>query len=277
MFKWLFRGGGKAGRASGKGGKNRPRTPENMRVYAVGDIHGRRDLLEDLISVIKEDASHRDPSTKVKVIFLGDYVDRGMDSRGVIDLLLSRPFPDFETVFLKGNHEQAVIDFLREPKFGGTWKYYGGLETLHSYGVTGPTVSDEPDVFEAAAVEFAHALPNAHLDFLSNLPVSAVVGDYFLVHAGVRPGISIERQSAEDMLWIRDSFLNSREDFGKVIVHGHTPTEEPVIAPNRIGIDTGAYMTGVLTALVLEGEEQRFLQTGAGAGRAGSKFQAIGA
>ncbi len=237
-------------------------TPANMRVYAVGDVHGRLDLLEDLVGRIKDDVEDSARDKQIKIIFLGDYVDRGMDSRGVLDLLIANPFPDYETIYLKGNHEQAILDFLREPSFGTTWKYYGGLETLHSYGLTDALAATTPEDFEDVAEEFRSILPAEHLKFLSNLPARETVGDFCFVHAGFRPGIPLDRQVEEDMLWIRDSFLSSKHDFGKVIVHGHTPTEAPVLARNRIGIDTGAYMTGVLTALVLEGDEYRFLQTG---------------
>ena len=248
-----------------KRGGHSASTPENTRIYAIGDIHGRLDLLKDLVEKVKEDATSIHEGTEVVVVFLGDYVDRGMESCGVIDLLISDPFPDFRSVFLKGNHEQAILDFLKDPAFGTTWKYYGGLETLHSYGLTGALSATTAEDFVDVAEEFGDVLPKSHFEFLSDLPVTETVGDYCFVHAGMRPGIPLERQTEEDMLWIRDTFLSSKHDFGKIVVHGHTPTETPVLARNRIGIDTGAYMTGVLTALVLEGEDYRFLQTGHGA------------
>lgn len=165
---------------------------------------------------------------------------------------------------MKGNHELALLQFLGDAAFGKTWKYYGGLETLHSYGIKELTLTDDPAAFERAREHLIEVLPAAHRHFLETLEISAEFGGYFFAHAGVRPGIALHRQIEEDLLWIRDEFLTANRSFGKCIVHGHTPNEEVVIRPNRIGIDTGAYMTGVLTALVLEGTDRRFIQTGAG-------------
>ena len=235
--------------------------PEGMRIYAVGDIHGRDDLLARLLGQIEADARSR-PAQRNLLIFLGDYVDRGLQSKAVLDRLTGARLPGFEYVFLKGNHEQAMLQFLEDAAFGKTWKYYGGLETLHSYGITELTLSDDPADFERARERFDAALPHAHRHFLETLQLSAEFGGYFFAHAGVRPGVALHRQIEEDLLWIREDFLESSSRYGKVVVHGHTPREEVVVRPNRIGIDTGAYMTGVLTALVLEGEGKRFLQTG---------------
>lgn len=234
--------------------------PEGMRIYAVGDIHGRDDLLARLLDQIEADARSR-PYRRNLLIFLGDYVDRGLQSKEVLDRLTAPPLPGFEHVFLKGNHEQAMLQFLEDAAFGKTWKYYGGLETLHSYGVTELTRTDDPDAFERARERFAEALPAAHLNFLKSLNLSAEFGGYFFAHAGVRPGVPLHRQIEEDLLWIREGFIDSGRMFGKIVVHGHTPREDVVIKPNRIGVDTGAYMTGVLTAVVLEGTSHRFVQT----------------
>lgn len=238
------------------------RAPEATRLYAVGDIHGRDDLLAELLELIAEDAATLAPGFRRVLVFLGDYVDRGLQSSQVIERLVTLDLSPFEVVFLKGNHEQAMLQFLEDAQFGKTWKYYGGLETLHSYGVTELTLSDDPRDFERAREHFAHVLPVAHLDFLRRLQSSFECGDYFFVHAGVRPGLPLHRQIDEDMLWIRNEFLESDMNFGKIVVHGHTPREEVEIRPNRVGVDTGAYMTGVLTALVLEGSDMRLLQTG---------------
>ena len=235
--------------------------PEGMRIYAIGDIHGRDDLLSDLLARIERDARGA-PSSRKILIFLGDYVDRGLQSKQVLDRLTGAAPSGFERVFLKGNHEQALQQFLDDAAFGKTWKYYGGLETLHSYGITELTLSDDPADFERARERFNDVLPEAHRHFLRTLALSAEFGGYFFAHAGVRPGVPLHRQIEEDLLWIREDFLDSSSRYGKVVVHGHTPREEVVIRSNRIGVDTGAYMTGVLTALVLEGEERRFLQTG---------------
>lgn len=237
--------------------------PEDMRLYAIGDIHGRDDLLAQLLALIAADAKGRSAKRNT-LIFLGDYVDRGLQSREVLDRLTGDLIPGFERVFLKGNHEQALLQFLGDAAFGRTWKYYGGLETLHSYGIKELTLSDDPADFERARERFNEVLPESHRHFLETLPLSVEFGDYFFTHAGVRPGISLHRQIEEDLLWIRDDFLESGSSFGKVVVHGHTPKEEVVFRSNRIGVDTGAYMTGVLTALVLEGAGRRLIQTGGG-------------
>lgn len=237
--------------------------PEDMRLYAIGDIHGRDDLLAQLLDLIAADAKGCAAKRKI-LIFLGDYVDRGLQSREVLDRLTGDLIPGFERVFLKGNHEQALLQFLGDAAFGRTWKYYGGLETLHSYGIKELTLSDDPKDFERARERFDEVLPKSHRRFLEMLPLSVEFGDYFFTHAGVRPGIALHRQIEEDLLWIRDDFLESGSSFGKMIVHGHTPKEEVVFRSNRIGVDTGAYMTGVLTALVLEGSARRLVQTGGG-------------
>ncbi|MEQ8268812.1 MAG: metallophosphoesterase family protein [Parvibaculum sp.] len=246
------------------GGSGSPaQVPEGMRLYAIGDIHGRDDLLASLLDLVEADARQQAASRNI-LIFLGDYVDRGLQSRQVLDRLTGDPMPGFERVFLKGNHELALLQFLGDAAFGRTWKYYGGLETLHSYGITELTLSDDPADFEHARERFNDILPERHRHFLESLSLSAEFGDYFFTHAGVRPGVSLNRQIEEDLLWIRDDFLESGASFGKIVVHGHTPREEVVFRSNRIGVDTGAYMTGVLTALVLEGTSRRLLQTGSG-------------
>lgn len=237
-----------------------PAVPLGMRVYAIGDIHGRLDLLDQLHDLIQRDSEASQAPIKT-VVYLGDYIDRGWQSRGVIERLLERPLAGFRMHFLKGNHEQALLDFLDDPSVGPAWRNFGGTETMHSYGVAlsnAVTLSD----FEAARLDLAARLPASHLAFFRALKLSVTLGDYHFVHAGVRPGIALERQLQEDLLWIRDAFLESDDDFSKVIVHGHTPEPRPVIRPNRIGIDTGAYMTGILTCLVLERTARHFLQTG---------------
>lgn len=250
--------------AKGGGARSDPRAPDGMRLYAIGDIHGRDDLLADLLARIAEDA-RRAETARMVLIYLGDYIDRGLQSRQVIERLSAGAPEGFEAVHLKGNHESAMLEFLRDAQFGRTWKYYGGLETLHSYGVRDLMLSDDAGEFEQARRVFEQRMPEAHRRFLDGLSLSAVFGDYFFTHAGVRPGVALVRQVEDDLLWIREGFLQSRASFGKVVVHGHTPQEEPVFRPNRIGIDTGAYMTGVLTCLVLEGATQRLIQTGEGA------------
>lgn len=234
-----------------------PKIPDGVRVYAVGDIHGCRKELLNLIDVILED-SKTAPQDR-RIVYLGDYIDRGPDSRGVIEILLE-PLAGFNAEYILGNHDQSLLDFLNDPQIFLSWQNFGARETLMSYGVRPPLFEDE-NVYIKTRDELREALPRRHLSFLQNLSHSLTIGDYFFVHAGVRPGIPLDRQMLEDLLWIRDDFLASNTKFGKVIVHGHTPTMAPERRTNRIGVDTGAYMTGRLTAAVLEGTECRFLHS----------------
>jgi serine/threonine protein phosphatase 1 len=230
-------------------------------IYAVGDVHGRADLLAPLIDIIAEDAHAAAPSQPPVLIFLGDYVDRGADSRLVIDLIIALDGSDrFELRALKGNHEEAVLAFLQDAAFGQTWADFGGLQTLQSYGVVPPSLRTHMEDWERARVAFGQALPRAHLGFLANLELMATYGDYAFVHAGVRPGLALDAQNEHDLLWIRDEFLQARGPFGAVIVHGHTPKPEPFLGPHRIGVDTGAYATGVLTAVRILDADRSILQ-----------------
>lgn len=232
--------------------------PERGRLYVVGDIHGRSDLLDRMILEISRDLEVH-PTSECLTVTLGDYLDRGSDSRGVLDRLVSNPFPtDF--IALRGNHEELFEAFLRDPSTADHWRRLGGLETLRSYGVQVRSLMVGRN-YERAAEALQAAVPQAHLEFLASLKLSLTVGRYFLCHAGVRPGVPLEGQSAKDLLWIREQFLDSRADFGKIVVHGHTPIEQPEVRPNRINIDTGAFMTGRLTCVALESECIRFLST----------------
>jgi serine/threonine protein phosphatase 1 len=230
-----------------------------MRVYCVGDIHGRADLLEELHAMILADSEpyggHK------KVIYLGDYIDRGQYSKQVIGLLLDQALEGFESIFLRGNHEQALLDFLEYPDHAANWLNFGGLATLLSYGVQLNRIPAASDLV-AISVELRRNLPGAHLDFLNRLPLRHREGSYGFVHAGIRPGIPLAKQDAYDLLWIRDEFTGHALPHECIIVHGHSVSEKPELLPNRIGIDTGACYTGLLTCLVLEGRRQRFLQTG---------------
>lgn len=242
------------------------RIPDGVRVYAVGDIHGRADLLKQLLHMIKRDNSARAPA-QTRVIFLGDYIDRGPDSKGVIDRLINGIPDGLEAVYLRGNHEEMLLRSFDERPAFSTWTTYGGLAALASYGV-------DPELFsgqlpgrkamlnwEEIMRQFTAALPPEHRQFFNALETSYTVGDYFFVHGGVRPGVPLAKQTPEDCLWIRDAFLRHRGDFGKIVVHGHTPQPEPEIRTNRIGIDTRAHDSGRLTALCLEGESLSFLAT----------------
>ena len=236
--------------------KARPCTPAGRRIYAVGDIHGRADLLSKLFARIDDDLKAR-PTIDSVQIFLGDYIDRGPNSRQVIDLLIARQRLR-DVLFLKGNHEDCALRFLSDPTVLPAWQSIGGVHTLLSYGVM-PARSDDPESQHKVSTALREAMPDSHRRFIGSLVLSFTCGDFFFVHAGVRPGIPLQKQSQRDLLWIRDDFLLHEEDFGTVVVHGHTPVYKPEIRSNRINIDTGAYATGQLTCLVLEGDSVTFL------------------
>ncbi len=235
--------------------------PPGTRVYAVGDVHGAAPALARLLDRIREDAGGAAGMRRVLVL-LGDYVDRGLESRRVIDLLLDDPAPGFETRFLRGNHDAWLLAFLDDPALGLDWLDAGGQATLLSYGVTAPPGPRTPARMRWLRDELARLLPARHRAFLEALLPYHIEGGYAFVHAGVRAGVSMERQREADLLWIREEFLNASDDHGRVVVHGHTVVGEPEVRPNRIGIDTGAYASGRLTCLVLEGESRRFLASG---------------
>lgn len=254
MISTLFR---KKPRA---GAPETPRVPEGTVVWAVGDIHGRLDLLQPLVEGILADAEASAASRKV-VIFLGDYVDRGADSRGVIRCLADLPTDrGIEWRFLKGNHEETMARFLSDPSVGAQWCEYGGDATLRSYGLRPPDMKHRAEVWRHLSSDLDHKLDPNERAFLTSLEMRVTVGDYFFAHAGARPGEPLESQADEDLLWIRGTFLRSETEFEKVIVHGHTPTAEVHADRRRIGIDTRAYESGVLTALRLRAGERRILQ-----------------
>lgn len=228
--------------------KTKPRLPDGTRVYAIGDVHGRADLLQSLLTVIDADLARSPPERAIQV-FLGDYVDRGPDSRAVLDLLIERS-KSHETVCLKGNHEIFLLEVLKDTARLQEWRHYGGLLTLVSYGII-PTMNPLRGRAGGMIEGLKRAIPTEHLAFLEQLPSSFACGDIFFVHAGIKPGVALDRQRDEDMLWIREEFLNSQERFGKYVVHGHTPVSAPDI---RINIDTGAYATDNLTLLTIQGD-----------------------
>jgi len=236
----------------------RPSLPAGLRVYAIGDIHGRLDLLDELLALIRVDEADHQAKKKVHV-FLGDYIDRGSSSRQTIDRLIAHGTRN-ETVFLKGNHEAIAIKCLSDPTLFDTWMRLGGVETLTSYGVTLDNLSSGRPIAMLQAA-FHEALPAAHFRFFRDLRVSFTCGDFFFVHAGVKPRVEFSQQKESDLLWIRDEFLNSRDDFGKIVVHGHTPAREIQLMPNRINIDTGAFASDRLTCLVMEGTELSVIDT----------------
>lgn len=237
-----------------------PAVPAGSRIYAVGDVHGRLDLLARLYDLIVADAAAAGARRNV-IVHLGDYVDRGPDSRGVIELLMRPPLPNFEHVHLLGNHEDYLLQFLSNAALGPHWCSYGGVETMTSYGVPAPSFAARNADFETARLTLAHKIPATHVAFMRKLKLTHAEGDYFFVHAGVKPGVALAAQQAEDLLWIRDEFLDCDDDFGACVVHGHTIVAAPEERHNRIGIDTGAFATGRLTALVLDDTGRKFIQT----------------
>lgn len=237
--------------------KRRPRIPDKMRIYAIGDIHGRIDLLERTLREI--DASLiRSPADNAFEIYLGDYIDRGPNSRQVLDRLIQRSAAR-NTIFLKGNHEVYLAQFLQDPAILSEWRRYGGLETLMSYGLKPSLRPDASERFELVRGLEA-TFPSSHREFLGNLKLFTDCGDFFFVHAGVRPRVPLIAQREADLLWIREDFLLFEEDFGKIVVHGHTPVREPDVRPNRINIDTGAYATGRLSCIMIEQDSVSILQ-----------------
>jgi serine/threonine protein phosphatase 1 len=236
--------------------KVKPRIPDDTRIYAIGDVHGRADLLREMFSAI-DDSLVTHPIDNVVHVLIGDYIDRGPNSREVIDTLIARA-TRHTMVYLKGNHENYAVQFLADPAVLSEWKQVGGMSTLLSYGLR-PTSQDDAKTRQEIAAAFRSALPDSHRRFLQNLPLTYSCGDFFFAHAGVRPGIPLVEQREQDLLWIRDDFLLHEEDFGKIIVHGHTPAKTPDVRPNRINIDTGAFATGRLTCLILQGDEMALI------------------
>ncbi len=242
--------------------------PDGTRVYAIGDIHGRLDLLNHLLEDIAEDARYTPydgaPPGRVVVVSVGDLIDRGPDSKAVVERLLSGapsagPLAGAQFVTLRGNHEDYLMQFLADFSVAPAWFRNGGLEAIRSY--VGHLPDGYATDYPALQRLLYRAMPPSHLRFLSRMPLKHVEGDYLFVHAGIRPGVPLERQDAFDLMWIRGEFLHATELAAKMVVHGHTVVAEPEIHPNRIAIDTGAYRTGVLSCLVLEGAGRRFLST----------------
>jgi serine/threonine protein phosphatase 1 len=230
-----------------------------LRIYAIGDIHGRFDLLEEMAAGIRRDLKESRPERAVE-LFVGDYVDRGPQSREVVEWLTAAPPLTDERICLLGNHEEWLLRALDDIGAMPDWLFNGGGETLKSYGVKGEGYHGERMLLELQRA-FREALPPAHHSFIAALRRLVDFNPYLFVHAGIRPGVPIQAQDPEDLVWIRRPFLDSDQDFGRIVVHGHTPTSRPDVRPNRINIDTGAVFQGRLTCLVLEGRTRRFLQT----------------
>ncbi len=237
--------------------KHAPTGPRGHRAYVVGDVHGRLDLLERLLELVEEDLAER-PSRRASLVFVGDLIDRGPDSAGVVERLRTFRHPHLNLVFLLGNHEEVLLRILGgESSLIAKWRRFGGRECMESYGADGQEFG-RMDELEALATA-RELVPKAHVDFLNGFADTCRFGDYLIVHAGIRPGVEFDQQRQEDLRWIRAPFLDHQGDHGFVVVHGHTIVPDVVEAGNRIAIDTGAYATGRLTALVIDGSERRYL------------------
>jgi serine/threonine protein phosphatase 1 len=234
----------------------RYRTAPGVRLYAIGDVHGRADLLTQVLEAVDLDM-RRYPGRRCITVMLGDYIDRGPDSRTVVEMLIARGRTR-EMVCLMGNHELMLHRFLADPNLWESWAASGGIQTVASYGIRPPSRPTAEQKDELAR-DLAAAVPRNHRAFLAGLPYLYESGGILFVHAGIRPGTPVELQAPEDLTWIREEFLAHRGDFGRFVVHGHTPVEEPDIHPNRVNIDTGAYATGRLSCVVLEDEKLTFL------------------
>lgn len=237
--------------------RRRPKLPAGERLYAIGDVHGRFDLLSEIMMQI---CAREGPfgSAGLTVLMLGDLVDRGPKSAQVIDLVRQSATVLPECVTLKGNHEEVLVAAWRgDLEALAGWLAVGGLDTLASFGVD-VARCDLGDLHAMLAATRA-AIPEATIDWLDALPLSMTRGDYLFVHAGIRPGLSLEQQEPLDLLWIRDEFLDFRDSHGPVVVHGHTISSDVAFHHNRIGVDIGAYRTGKLAALRLEGTRREVL------------------
>jgi serine/threonine protein phosphatase 1 len=241
-----------------EGGEAAPRLPQGVRAYAVGDVHGQLHLLDDILSRIDADRQANPADSSVEV-FLGDYVDRGPDSAGVIDRLIGRAEEaNHPCIFLCGNHEVYVTSFLSDPAILPEWLHNGGMTTLASYGVDAMAPPQDEHAIQEA---FRAAFPERHRAFLAGLDLMHRIGDVVFVHAGIRPGVAPEDQAADDLLLIRQEFLRHTKPLPVRVVHGHTPMREPEATPWRVSVDTGAFATGRLTCAVLEDDAVRFLST----------------
>lgn len=246
------------------GGKTRSATvtvPAGERFYVIGDVHGRADLLRQLHAMIADDAASRGWARN-QLIYLGDYIDRGPDSRGVMALAMSNDPPGFGKLHLRGNHEAMLLDFLEDPYSGAAWLNIGGGAVLREYGIHAPSEFGLAENLAQSARLLSDSMQPHELAFLKSLKASHRAGGYFFAHAGVRPGVPLDSQSEQELVWIRGPFLNYNKDFGAIVVHGHTVCNEVEIKTNRIGIDTGAHATGRLTCLILEANRRWLLQTG---------------
>jgi serine/threonine protein phosphatase 1 len=257
MFENFFRPRTKAELMGEASEARLARIESGRRIYCIGDVHGRADLLGQVVDFIAKDL--RDASGPTHTILLGDYIDRGPDSAAVLERLSKGEFPTEFTALL-GNHERMLLDFFERANVLETWRRQGALETLRSYGVPLADVIRGGKYAEAQAA-LRGTLPERHLTFLQGRPLAAQSRDYYFCHAGVRPHVALAQQKEEDLLWIRTPFLNFAGSFGKIVVHGHSRVRRPEIRANRINIDTGAFATGALSCLILEKNKLRIFST----------------
>ena len=228
-----------------------------MRIYAVGDIHGRFDLLGEMHERIMGEIS-RDQPADWRIIYLGDYVDRGPQTNQVLEFLSRATEADSRIIALAGNHDTGMIDFLEAPGPDGIFARHGGDTTARSYGVR---LKFKPSrVLLDGHAQLVRAIPEKHLAFLRGLPFSASFGDLFFCHAGIRPGVPLDEQTDDDLTWIRGEFHDFLGLHPKLIIHGHTPRPAPEIWPNRVNLDTGAVNTGVLSCMRFEDTQKMLLQ-----------------
>ncbi|MER8632251.1 MAG: serine/threonine protein phosphatase [Mesorhizobium sp.] len=236
--------------------------PDGVRLYAIGDVHGRLDLLAAMHRRIESELQW-EPVRDWRVIHLGDYVDRGPDSKGVIDFLIEARERDPRNLMLAGNHDIGFLDFLGTPDPEGLFMRYGGVQTALSYGVSLAADASwfgKTETLRRRHAALLEAMPPGHVDFLRSLPFSVTFDDFFFCHAGIRPGIPLEKQNPQDLIWIRDVFHDYTGLFPKIVVHGHTPVPEAEVMANRVNVDTLAWQSGMLTALVVDGADKRILE-----------------
>jgi len=238
---------------------DQPAGPRGCRAYVVGDIHGRLDLLDELLGKIDAELAER-PSRKTLLVSVGDLIDRGPSSSQVVERLRTYSHEGVRTVFLLGNHEEVLLRILEgDASLIPSWLRFGGAQCLESYGVDPLLLTGLSD--DRIVDRVRQAVPREHVEFLRSFADTCRFGDYLFVHAGIRPGVELQEQRQKDLRWIREPFLLDDTPHGFIVVHGHTISNEVEERPNRIGIDTGAFATGVLTALAIEGKERWFLDT----------------
>jgi serine/threonine protein phosphatase 1 len=242
-----------------RGNEAQPNGAKGYRAYVVGDVHGRLDLLDQLLGEIDRDRASR-PARKTLLVFLGDLIDRGPSSAEVVERLRNYSAPGVRTVFLLGNHEEVLLRILGgDASLITQWRWFGGAECLKSYGADPESIARMDD--EAALTAVRNAIPKEHQQFIASFDDTCRFGDYLFVHAGIRPGVPLDEQVQSDLRWIREPFLLDETDHGVIVVHGHTINPEVEERSNRIGVDTGAYRTGVLTALAIEGRQRWYIDT----------------